>query len=190
MARVDTMPDGTVAVAHPAAIVAFTRDNTLRVLYPFGVRQADWAHDLPRLVRDTGLAAAVDGNVEVTQSVIVAPAGDGAAVVYATVRNRGGAADSLLGCASPAAATCTLHEQVKSGGAVTMRSVPSVTLLAGGEVRLVPGGLHAMLERPRRLLPGDTAPVTWRFARYGDVTAPAAVVSYGDLERVLGSGDR
>lgn len=42
--------DGSYAVAHSAAVVAFTEDNRAHVRYPFGIRQADWAHDIPLLV--------------------------------------------------------------------------------------------------------------------------------------------
>lgn len=56
-ARLEPLPGGEMGVAHPAAILAFTRDNTLRVAYPFGVHRDDWARDLPRLVRDPGLEA-------------------------------------------------------------------------------------------------------------------------------------
>jgi protein SCO1/2 len=43
--------DGTAAlIGHPAAVLAFDRDGMARVRYPFGVRQADWARDLPLLV--------------------------------------------------------------------------------------------------------------------------------------------
>jgi len=41
---------GAYEVGHAAAIVAFTPDNQAHVLYPFGIRQADWAHDLPTLL--------------------------------------------------------------------------------------------------------------------------------------------
>jgi protein SCO1/2 len=41
---------GAYQVGHAAAIVAFTPDNQGRVMYPFGIRQADWANDLPKLL--------------------------------------------------------------------------------------------------------------------------------------------
>jgi protein SCO1/2 len=41
---------GAYLVGHAAAVVAFSPDNLARVLYPFGIRQADWAHDLPMLL--------------------------------------------------------------------------------------------------------------------------------------------
>jgi protein SCO1/2 len=41
---------GAYAVGHAAQVLAFTADGRARVVYPFGTRQADWAHDLPLLV--------------------------------------------------------------------------------------------------------------------------------------------
>ncbi|MDX1624063.1 MAG: SCO family protein [Gemmatimonadota bacterium] len=41
-------------VGHAAQVIAFGPDGFARARYPFGTRQADWVHDLPRLVRDGG----------------------------------------------------------------------------------------------------------------------------------------
>lgn len=41
---------GAYEVGHSAVVVAFTPDNRAHVLYPFGIRQADWANDLPKLL--------------------------------------------------------------------------------------------------------------------------------------------
>lgn len=41
---------GAYAVGHAAQVLAFTADGPARVVYPFGTRQSDWAHDLPRLL--------------------------------------------------------------------------------------------------------------------------------------------
>jgi protein SCO1/2 len=38
---------------HAAFVVAYTKDNLGHVIYPAGVNQADWLHDLPRLVNAT-----------------------------------------------------------------------------------------------------------------------------------------
>ena len=43
--------DSEPLIGHPSAILAFGPDGTARVRYPFGVRQSDWAHDLPLLVQ-------------------------------------------------------------------------------------------------------------------------------------------
>ena len=37
-------------VGHAAQVIAYTQDNLAHLVYPFGTRQADWAHDLPKLV--------------------------------------------------------------------------------------------------------------------------------------------
>ncbi len=45
--------DTGYAVGHSALVVAFTADNQAHVVYPYGTRQEDWAHDLPALVRES-----------------------------------------------------------------------------------------------------------------------------------------
>lgn len=40
-------------IGHAAQVIAYTRDGFAHVVYPFGTRQVDWAHDLPRLVGET-----------------------------------------------------------------------------------------------------------------------------------------
>jgi protein SCO1/2 len=42
---------------HAAFVVAYTRDNLGHVIYPAGMTQADWIHDLPRLVSETWTTA-------------------------------------------------------------------------------------------------------------------------------------
>jgi protein SCO1 len=44
---------------HAAFVVAYTRDNLGHVIYPAGMTQADWIHDLPQLVNETWTAAGV-----------------------------------------------------------------------------------------------------------------------------------
>lgn len=47
----DSSRQPSYGVAHSAVVLAFTPDDSLRVLYPFGVRQQDWARDIPLLLR-------------------------------------------------------------------------------------------------------------------------------------------
>jgi protein SCO1/2 len=49
--------DGDYSVGHSAQVIAFTADDSAHVLYPFGTRQEDWAHDLPKLVQATAWGA-------------------------------------------------------------------------------------------------------------------------------------
>lgn len=39
-------------VSHAAYLIAYSKDNQAHLLYPSGVRQRDWANDLPRLVKE------------------------------------------------------------------------------------------------------------------------------------------
>jgi hypothetical protein len=41
-------PDG-----HAAFVVAYTADNLAHVIYPVGISEAAWVHDLPRLATET-----------------------------------------------------------------------------------------------------------------------------------------
>jgi protein SCO1/2 len=43
--------DGGYFVGHAAQLLAFGKDDTARVAYPWGTRQRDWLRDLPLLVR-------------------------------------------------------------------------------------------------------------------------------------------
>lgn len=45
-------PNGGYGVAHAAQVLAYTSDNVAHVTYAFGTRQEDWAHDIPRLVKE------------------------------------------------------------------------------------------------------------------------------------------
>lgn len=45
--------DGAYEVGHAAFVLAYTRDNLAHVIYPGGVKEEDWAHDLPLLARET-----------------------------------------------------------------------------------------------------------------------------------------
>jgi protein SCO1/2 len=44
----EKLPNGGYAVGHGAPVIALVGDSA-RVFYPFGIRQEDWLHDLPKL---------------------------------------------------------------------------------------------------------------------------------------------
>jgi len=48
-ATAERAPGGEYIVGHPAAVLAVVGDS-VRVAYPFGTRQIDWARDLPKLI--------------------------------------------------------------------------------------------------------------------------------------------
>lgn len=45
--------DGAYEVGHAAFVFAYTKDNLAHVIYPGGVKEDDWAHDLPYLAKET-----------------------------------------------------------------------------------------------------------------------------------------
>ena len=44
-------PAGAYGVSHGSAVLAFTADDSLRTIYPMGIRQEDWTADLPKLLK-------------------------------------------------------------------------------------------------------------------------------------------
>ena len=49
-AKKTTSLGGSPQINHAAFVVAYTKDNLAHVIYPAGISQEDWVHDLPRLV--------------------------------------------------------------------------------------------------------------------------------------------
>ena len=49
-------PGGAYEVGHAAFVLAYTKDNLAHVIYPVGMKQEDWAHDLPYLAKETWLS--------------------------------------------------------------------------------------------------------------------------------------
>ena len=46
-------PGGAYEVGHAAFVLAYTKDNLAHVIYPVGMKQEDWVHDLPYLAQET-----------------------------------------------------------------------------------------------------------------------------------------
>ena len=88
---------------------------------------------------------------------------------YLTVVNAG-AADRLVGAASPAAARVEMHVTMRDGEIMRMREVKAFDLPAKGRLELKPAGAHLMfvdLKRPFKA--GDKVPVTLKFEKAGEV---------------------
>jgi protein SCO1/2 len=51
-ARKTGLAAGHYEVAHASFVIAYTKDNLGHLIYPSGVTQSDWTHDLPLLVND------------------------------------------------------------------------------------------------------------------------------------------
>lgn len=201
-------------VAHGAQVYAFARDGNGYLVYPFGIRQEDWANDLPKLARDASgaslrreLAAAARaqaiemsrpsdapavtmGGLVVTQAVIPEPASTTVAAAYLVIRNDTPTPDTLVAVAADLATRAEVHETMGTGEMRHMMAMAALPLPARGEVRMAPGGIHIMLHDLRRpVKAGDTITLYLSLARAGAVEAQATVVPYAELERALAAPD-
>jgi hypothetical protein len=52
-ARKSARGGGDYAVGHANFVLAYTRDNLAHVIYPGGITEGNWIHDLPLLVGET-----------------------------------------------------------------------------------------------------------------------------------------
>jgi copper(I)-binding protein len=99
---------------------------------------------------------------------------------YMTIRNAG-AADKLVGAATPVAGKVELHTHVNDNGVMRMREVKGgYDVPAKGSFELKPGGAHLMfmnLKTP--LKEGDKVPVTLKFEKAGEVKAEFQVGGLG-----------
>ncbi|MGQ0649715.1 MAG: SCO family protein [Gemmatimonadaceae bacterium] len=193
-------------VGHGAQVLAFGLDNFARVEYPFGVRQEDWAHDLPRLARaevpgtpgapststTTAInpapraAGATDGpTIRVETALMPAPLTTSEAAVYLIIRNNG-VEDTLTSVSSPDAQGAMVHRTVNSGGSSRMSAINTLPIPAGGTLELLPGATHVMLTNlSRRPTAGESFPLKLHFAKAGDYVLAPLVVRYADVDSAL-----
>ena len=196
-------------VGHAAQVFAFARDGYAYTIYPFGIRQDDWANDLPRLVLDaTGAeirrdlaaqakAGALDmaaakaseiamGGIAVTQAVVAEPVTQDEAAAYLTIRNDTPQEDTIVAIAADLAVRAEIHETMGEGEMRHMMAMPRLVLPPNTETRLAPGGRHVMLLQLRKKLQaGDSVTLYLSLARAGAVEVRATVVPYSELERAL-----
>lgn len=197
-------------VGHGAQVFAFARDGMSYTIYPFGIRQEDWANDLPLLVADAsgaGIrrslaaqanagqfnaqpepAATTEANAMVISMAVVAePASQDEAAAYLTFTNNTKQEDTLVAVAADLAARAEVHETMGEGEMRHMMATPTLVLPANTEVKLAPDGMHIMLSQLRRkLVAGDTVKLYLSLSRAGPVEVRAPVVPYADLEKFLG----
>lgn len=121
--------------------------------------------------------AASAGDIAVENAFARAPAGGAkVAAVYMSLSNNGVVADALVGADSPVAARVELHTNIQDGDIVRMRPVETITVPAGGTVRLEPGGLHLMLiDLKSALKERQRVPLTLTFAEAGKQTIEVTV---------------
>jgi copper(I)-binding protein len=109
-----------------------------------------------------------------------ARAGASSSAAYLSIHNGQRDADRLLGAASPAARTVSIHNTVLDGGVMRMRSAGPLRIAADGRIAMKPGGMHVMLMGLKApLRPGTRLPLTLRFERAGNVQVSLPVLPPG-----------
>lgn len=170
-------------IGHASQILAFPPSGPAQVVYPFGTRQSELAHDLPILLR-------TEASVRIGGAVIAEPTLGERTAMYASIENRTAKTDVLLEANSAVAGRVELHQSVERGGRMHMDHVDEIAVPGRGRARLVPGGYHIMLlDLEERLAAGDTVEVELVFRDAGPITVQAEVRPYADLERWMSTAE-
>lgn len=127
----------------------------------------------------------VKGDLEVYHAYAPASPAPDVGSLYFAIVNVGQTPDTLTAVRTDAG-VAMLHDMVMEDGLSKMQHVPAVAIAGGDTLRLVPGSYHVMLSQlPHPLVVGDTISVTLQFARTGDVSFSAAVLTYTEVVQRL-----
>jgi hypothetical protein len=108
---------------------------------------------------------------------------------YMTLRNAGTTPDRLLSVRCACAETVTAHTMSMADGRMVMRPAGPVTVPAGGEVSLKPGGAHLMLTGLYKPLEAGTlVELTMVFERAGALKVPTFATARIDQEMTAHGG--
>ena len=104
-------------------------------------------------------------------------AAGGMSAAYLTITNGQAREDALVGAMSPVATSAGVHQTTTDASGMTgMHETDSVTIPAGRDLVLEPGGYHVMLMGLKQALTaGATFPLTLTFERTGPVTVTVVV---------------
>jgi periplasmic copper chaperone A len=99
---------------------------------------------------------------------------------YLTLEVTGDRVERLIAVASPIAKKATLHTHVMDGDVARMRPLAAIEIAPGAPIVLEPGGLHIMLTGlGRRLVEGETFPLSLTFESAGTVTIDVPIIGMG-----------
>lgn len=135
----------------------------------------------------TTLAWAQDytiGNIVIEQPVARAtPANAPVSAGYMTIRNTGQDDDTLVSGTVNFAQKTELHEMTMENDVMKMREIESgIAIPAGGDVQLMPGGLHMMfMGMTEQLAEGQTHTATLVFEKAGTIEVMLDVQSLATI---------
>ena len=101
---------------------------------------------------------------------------------FLTVMNKGQADDRLIAAKSDVSPRVELHTHLMEGNVMKMRQVKDIPVPAGKSVTLKPGGLHVMMiGLNRKLVEGESFPLTLVFEKAGEITVPVTIKGIGAM---------
>jgi len=140
-------------------------------------------------VQITQLANAKSGDLSLTSGWVLEPeggsmadmpgmsAGETMVAAYGIFQNAGVKADALTSVVAPDGATAQLHVTKDDATSGTMSRVASLSVPAGGQLTLKPGGTHVMLTGLKPLpKAGDHVTLTFVFRSGARITVPLPVI--------------
>lgn len=119
------------------------------------------------------------GQIEIKDAWARLPAaGSKTTMAYFEIINHGDKSDRFIGAASPWAERAIIAQYIHEGYNMKLRTVPSISLKAGGRARLSPSGYFVQLENlTQAVRPGVTIPLTLRFQSVGQIEIQAKVAN-------------
>ena len=156
-------PDQVLAANDPIATALYRRYNRL-AMPNLGLNQEEalalieYIDDETRRLRaaPSPVAAGPDDLVAVANAWVREPhPGAEVCAGYLTLINLGSQPVTVVGVESEAFDQVMMHEMAVAGGVSKMRPLAGLSIPAGAQVRLAPGGKHLMLKGPRKRLSAD-----------------------------------
>jgi len=100
------------------------------------------------------------------------------AAAYMTLTNRGQVTDHLVSVSTPIADRAELHEEMMSGGVMSMKPVTDLTLRPGATVQIDPGHYHVMLiGLTTPLVAGESFSLSLTFEKAGAIVVTVPVTA-------------
>lgn len=102
------------------------------------------------------------------------------AAAYLTIRNEGSKPEVLTGVSTSASKMAEVHEVTMVDGISRMGPAGAITIPAGSEVSLKPGGLHVMMMKLKQPLEkGESLDLTLTFKNTGPVEVLVPILGIG-----------
>lgn len=126
---------------------------------------------------------AVDDQISIADGFVrEVPPNQTISAAFMTLHNEDMSDHKLVSASSPAAKVVELHTHSNDNGVMKMRQIPEISVPAGGEAFLKPGGLHIMLiDLTGPLATNKPVPVTLKFEDGSEKTVSLPVKSVNPM---------